>query len=68
MIRKNSQSLVAFANTNGGRLLIGVKDNGKVAGVRTEEEYYMIESAAKIYSNPPVSFTVKQWFTEGKPS
>ncbi len=64
--KKIAKSLVAFANTNGGRLLIGVKDNGKVAGVRTEEEYYMIESAAKIYSNPPVSFSVKQWFTEGK--
>lgn len=64
--RKIARSLVAFANTDGGRLLIGVKDNGKVAGVRTDEEYYMIESAAKIYSNPPISFSTRQWLTKGK--
>jgi predicted HTH transcriptional regulator len=64
--KKIAKSLVAFANTDGGRLLIGVKDNGKVAGIRTEEEYYMVEAAAKIYSNPPIDFTTKQWHSEGK--
>ncbi|MBW6534669.1 MAG: putative DNA binding domain-containing protein [Mariniphaga sp.] len=64
--KKIAKSLVAFANTDGGRLLIGVKDNGKVVGIRTDEEYYMVESAAKIYSNPPIDFTTKQWSTEGK--
>ena len=42
--RKIAKTLSAFANTNGGRLLIGVKDNGKIAGVRSEEEKYMIEA------------------------
>jgi predicted HTH transcriptional regulator len=64
--KKIAKSLVAFANTDGGRLLIGVKDNGKVVGVKTEEEYYMVESAARIYSNPPVDFTTRQWQTDGK--
>ena len=32
--RKIAKSLSAFSNTDGGRLLIGVKDNGKIAGVR----------------------------------
>lgn len=64
--KKIAKSLVAFANTDGGRLLIGVKDNGKVAGIRTDEEYYMVESAAKIFSDPPISFSTKQWQTEGK--
>ena len=45
--RKIAKTLSAFANTNGGRLLIGVKDNGKIAGVRSEEEKYMIEAAAQ---------------------
>ena len=36
--QKIARSLVAFANTSGGRLLIGVKDNGNVCGVRPEEE------------------------------
>jgi predicted HTH transcriptional regulator len=64
--RKIARSLVAFANTDGGRLLVGVKDNGRIAGVRSEEEYYMVESAAKIYSNPVIGFATKQHFIEGK--
>jgi predicted HTH transcriptional regulator len=31
--KKIARSLVAFANTDGGKLLIGVKDNGAIAGV-----------------------------------
>jgi predicted HTH transcriptional regulator len=64
--KKIAKSLVAFTNTDGGRLLIGVKDNGKVIGISTDEEYYMVESAAKIFSKPPIGFTTKQWHTEGK--
>lgn len=64
--KKIAKSLVAFANTDGGRLLLGVKDNGKIVGVRTEEEFYMIESAATIYSKPEIKFSTKQWFAEGK--
>ncbi len=64
--KKIAKSLVAFANTDGGRLLIGVKDNGKIAGVKTDEEFYMVEAAAKIYSKPALSFTTHQWQIEGK--
>lgn len=64
--KKIAKSLVAFANTDGGRLLVGIKDNGKIAGIKTDEEYYMIEAAAKIYSNPPISFSTQQWQVEGK--
>ena len=64
--RKIARSLVAFANTDGGRLLIGVKDNGNIAGVRSEEEYYMVEAAARIYSKPMIDFTTKQHFIDGK--
>ncbi|HNX79656.1 MAG TPA: ATP-binding protein, partial [Prolixibacteraceae bacterium] len=64
--RKIARSLVAFANTDGGSLLVGVKDNGHLVGVQSEEEYYMVESAARIYSKPPVPFTTKQWHIEGK--
>ena len=64
--RKIARSLVAFANTDGGRLLIGVKDNGVVAGVRSEEEYYMIESAAQLYSKPEIRFESKVWKEAGK--
>jgi predicted HTH transcriptional regulator len=64
--KKIAKSLVAFANTDGGRLLIGIKDNGKIVGIKTDEEFYMIEAAAKIYSNPPINFSTQQWQIEGK--
>lgn len=64
--RKIARTLVAFANTDGGRLLIGVKDNGRIAGVRSDEEYYMVESAAKLYSKPEIHFSTKQHSIEGK--
>jgi len=64
--KKIARSLVAFANTDGGRLLVGVKDNGRIAGVRSEEEYYMIEAAAKIYSKPTIEIATHQHLVEGK--
>lgn len=64
--RKIARSLVAFANSDGGRLLIGVKDNGKIVGVSSDEEYYMVEAAAKIYSLPKIEFTTQQWDVDGK--
>ena len=64
--RKIARTLVAFANTDGGKLLIGVKDNGIIAGVRSEEEYYMAEAAAQLYSKPEVKFSVKEHEVEGK--
>lgn len=64
--KKIARTIVAFANTSGGRLLIGVKDNGKLIGINTDEEYYMVEAAAQLYSKPEVHFKVKTWSTEGK--
>ncbi|MDE6300779.1 MAG: ATP-binding protein [Muribaculaceae bacterium] len=51
---KIARSVSAFANTDGGRLLIGVKDNGTVAGVRNEEDIYVVEQAAQRYCRPAV--------------
>lgn len=64
--RKIARSLVAFANTQGGRLLIGVKDNGAIAGVRSEEEYYMVDAAARLYSKPEIRFETRHHVAEGK--
>jgi hypothetical protein len=64
--RKIARTLVAFSNTDGGRLLIGVKDNGIIAGVRSEEEYFMIEGAARLYCMPEVAFKIKEWQVAGK--
>ncbi len=59
--RKIAITLCAFANTDGGTLLIGVKDNGSIAGSKLEEEGYMIEMAANTYCKPTVSFKTQGW-------
>jgi predicted HTH transcriptional regulator len=64
--RKIARTFSAFANTDGGRLLIGVKDNGSISGIRTEEEKFMAEAAAGMYCKPPVPYTVKEWSVERK--
>jgi len=64
--KKIARSLAAFANRDGGRLLIGVKDNGKIVGVTSDEEYYMIEAAATMYCKPAVTFKTIQWKEGGK--
>jgi predicted HTH transcriptional regulator len=57
---------VAFANTDGGTLLIGVKDNGVIAGIRSEEEKYMVETAALLYTKPLIGYFTKEWVIERK--
>lgn len=64
--RKIARSLSAFSNTEGGRLLVGVKDNGRIAGIRSEEEIYMIEAAATMYCRPPVVTENRVFRIEGK--
>lgn len=63
--RKIARTLSAFANTDGGRLLIGVKDNGKIAGVRSDEEIYMVEAAASLYCVPAVKCQMNIFRVEG---
>ena len=63
---KIAKTLSACANTEGGRLLIGVKDNGRIAGVRSEEEKYMIEAAAELYCSPTVNYSMQTHQVEGR--
>jgi len=64
--RKIAKTLVAFSNTQGGKLLIGVKDNGKIKGIESDEEFYMIDAAARIYCQPEIRFTIQKWQVKGK--
>ncbi len=63
---KIARSLVAFANTKGGKLLIGVNDEGLIKGIQSAEELHMIENAARNFCRPTVSFTSKEWNIKGK--
>ena len=42
------------------------KDNGKIAGVRSEEEIYMIEAAANMYCQPQVEIETQTYIVEGR--
>ena len=64
--KKIARSMVAFANTDGGTLLIGVKDNDIIAGVRSDEEVYMVDAAAGMYCKPEIKCITKNWIEQGK--
>lgn len=63
---KLAKSVSAFANTNGGRLLIGVRDDGNMSGVRDEEEIYMMHQAAYRYCRPEASIKFDTYHVDGR--
>ena len=63
---KIARSLAAYANTDGGSLLIGVRDNGSIAGISSDEECYMIETASMLYTFPVVEYTTIMHKIQGK--
>ena len=63
---KLAKSVSAFANTAGGRLLIGVRDDGHVSGVRSEEEIYMMRSAAGDFCRPAADIDFETFLVEGR--
>ena len=64
--KKIARTLSAFANSAGGRLLIGVRDNGSIAGIRSDEEIYMVDTAAQIFCRPEINYNSKQHTIAGK--
>lgn len=63
---KLAKSVSAFANTDGGRLLIGVRDDGHLSGVRSEEEIFMMHQAAYRYCKPEPSIAFDTYHAEGR--
>ncbi len=64
--RKIARSISAFANAQGGTLLIGVKDNGAIAGIRSDEELFMLEAATEMYLKPTPEMEHEVWDIEKK--
>lgn len=64
---KIAKTMVSFANNKGGRLLIGVADDGRIAGVKSEdEEKYMINRAAHLYSKPSLEPSFEEIYIDDK--
>ena len=52
--RKIARTLAAFANAEGGRLLVGVRDNRSLRNIRPADETEMLLGAAKHFCQPEV--------------
>src|ERR1700743_1179888 len=64
---KIARTMVSFANNKGGRLLIGVADDGTIKGVKSEdEERYMITKAAHLYAKPALEPTFEEVYVDDK--
>jgi len=57
---KIAKTMVSFANHKGGTLLVGVRDNRSIAGIRTEDEKYMLELAAAFYCKPEIILEIEE--------
>ncbi len=64
---KIARTMVSFANNKGGRLLIGVADDGTITGVKSEdEERYMITKAAHLYAKPALEPIFEEVYVDDK--
>ena len=53
---KIARALIGFDNTRGGIILFGVDDDKSIVGVESEKsEVEMIETAARIFCDPPIT-------------
>jgi predicted HTH transcriptional regulator len=65
---KVAKTICAFANTTGGIMLVGVKDNKTISGIDPEEEKHVLEKAAGFLCNPPVPVVFEElyWDNQGE--
>lgn len=61
---KIAKTICAFANTKGGTLLVGVKDNKTICGIDPEEERHLIERAAHFFCEPEVPIVINELYIE----
>ncbi|WP_250633006.1 AlbA family DNA-binding domain-containing protein [Rhodoflexus caldus] len=57
---KIAKTLVAFANTEGGKLVIGVSDKKEIIGIDPEEEKFALQIAASEYCRPAIQLTYSE--------
>lgn len=60
-----AKTLIAFANTKGGKIAVGVSDNKKLRGIDPEEEIFMLEKANQEYCSPPIQISYMVYETYG---
>lgn len=63
---KIARSIVAFANSRGGRIVVGVEDHGHIVGIRPDEEKYELNRATKMHCDPPIELEYEEYEVNGK--
>lgn len=64
---KIAKTMVSFANNKGGRLLVGVSDDGTISGVKSEdEEKYMLNKAAHFFCKPALEPIFQEIYIDDK--
>lgn len=63
---KIAKTMVSFANTRGGILLIGVRDNKSISGIESEDEKYMLDLAGSFYCKPEIVPLITEHIIDGK--
>ena len=64
---KIAKELIAFANTKGGNLLIGVDDDKSIYGVESEKgEAELIKETAERFCLPPIDFSLSYFSVDHK--
>ena len=62
-----AREVIALANTSGGRILLGVSDDGTITGLRdATEEAFALRQALTGRSDPPVEYTTERIPVEGR--
>ena len=64
---KIAKTMVSYANNKGGLLLVGVADDGRIVGVKSEdEEKYMISKAAGFFCKPALEPKFEEVYIDEK--
>jgi hypothetical protein len=62
-----AESAVAFANRDGGQILVGIKDDAKVSGCPEPDAEERIERIIVVRTDPPVDIAIKKSVLEDQP-
>lgn len=55
------REVVAFANAEGGTLLVGIDDNGEIPGLKhPDDDEYVLRQAIAKHCNPPVKYDLER--------
>jgi len=62
-----AKEVIAFANSQGGRVFIGVGDDGKIVGVKdASEEEFVLREALDLYCRPQIAWSSERVYVSSK--